>query len=603
MLRSSRCILCEVVSDHAALWQDQQSLQRDHPGIEARPASVIEALLEPRPLFTGRYRLASRAYQVLLARSKPRHSPRLQLAALACAAGDLWLSRALARGQGPPLRARLVTDTADTLAWSLATDGPFDTSVLAAVPLSLEIGLRFGAPGILTSLTSASAIASARKLAGRKPGIRAFSWQVLAAIGGAVLGAYATRWSAAKEATLMSASAARVREARHAGADSIAMGADSLLDQLCEVHTGLLHGSQAAAELGWALREHKRELGSSSEGAYLKEVVDAFERMNSASSHVQRDATFNIAPGATTTVLTASQQDFLHGALAKLRLSGNVHMDVRGVDPLSPPGSGFSLVVGDLVIEVPTDTSSPIPPFEPGPVIALLGAISLPNLATRAGGGTPLARCLPISLAFGILGARGFLRRSGARELLWPTFAILELASVLLAGSGAPTTAHGIQRYPSNAVLVAPALMAGNCYDDLTASEQRLLTGAALCAIGIGLLRGPRPVRITHLIVDLLWPYTAFVTARSVGRALARHARDLEAHQERLLERDASAAYRRGRSDVIRLLEKGVLIGRQEIEAASAGAHENLMGDMSAEILEEATRRLDAIEAQLDTMR
>ncbi|MCL4413549.1 MAG: hypothetical protein M1522_02180 [Actinobacteria bacterium] len=562
-----------------------------------RPASVVDALLVPRGLFTGSYRLTSRAYQVLLARSGASPSVGLELGALGSALGDLCLARLLGKRQGTTLLPRFASDTLDTFAWSLQTDGPYDASVLTGVPLCLEAGLRYGVLGFLVPLGEATITATLRKRMGRDRGIGAYSWQVLATLGGASVSRYARRWSRAAEASLQEIASAKVREAHHGGQSSLAMGADSLLDELHPT-LNLLGTTGPALEIAGRLRSWKAGLVSTSgRAAYLKEVIDAFEQVKNSSSDLRRDVVIHLARDATTKVVTASQQLFIHDALSRMELCGEVSIDLVHEDPSTPPGSALSIGVNGTVVEVPADASVPLPPFDPGPVLSLLGAAWVLGPAAPSGGSVALGACLPVSLACGLLGAYGFLRRLGAKDLLWPAIAILEAASFLLGWSGPRETfsPQGIQRFPANSALVSPALLAGIAYDSLSAKERILLGIAFVSAIATGVALGSRPVRFSHLVVDLAWPYAAFSSARGIGRALARHAQALEAYQESVLDAATKEAFEEGRSVLLELLRRSVFDAWRSLE----GSRDKVADDIAYEV----ERRLGNIEKQLEALR
>ncbi len=553
-----------------------------------RPTPIVNILSSERASFARKYRLASRGYQFLMARAKEPPSRKTECLAIASAVFDIVFTRILSRTSRTAVLPRLVVDTVDTCAWSLATDGPYDASVLTGAPLSIEAGLYYGIHGVATPAFGALATALVRRLRHRQAGVGAFSWQFLAWMGGMAAARYAKRWSKATEARLAAKTSAQVAQAHHAGRASIAMGGDSVLDALFPLLNLLEAGGEVVA-IADQLHEWKNALASASgRASFLKEALDGYAVTRNTRPELLCDLTINLPEGETTALLTASQVEALYESLDALGLSGPVDVSLLAYSNQAPPGGELRMLVSGEEVFIPADEDLPPLPVDLAPFAALFGAVWVLGPALRPWGSVPLSACLPAAGAFAVLGVYGLLNEATADELLRPTAVLASVSMLLLgwAGSSQPISPEGIQRFPSNSALVAPALIAALCLDNLSRRERALLAaGTGLC-VTAGVFLGTRPVRWSHLLVDLCWPYAAFRVAHGVRRALAAHSAELVSFEASKRELATSEAFAEGRSVILELVKDSRSSAWQALLSRRSGLDERVASEAEKRLLE-----------------
>src|ERR671935_42567 len=84
---------------------------------------------------------------------------------------------------------RTVLDTIDVTLWSLALPGAGDVAVIAASPLILEVGLWYGASGLIMPIIIGGAATAAVTARGHFT-LLTFLWPTFAAVGGRLVRAY-----------------------------------------------------------------------------------------------------------------------------------------------------------------------------------------------------------------------------------------------------------------------------------------------------------------------------------------------------------------------------------------------------------------------------
>jgi hypothetical protein len=177
------------------------------------------------------FKLITRLFEALVAlQAGFGHGWPLALAALGCAVLDCLLAPALS-GPGRRVLPRLALDTLDVTLWSLALPGSGDVVVVGASPVITETGLWYGARGLAAPVLIGGAATAAEAAVGHFT-LLTLVWPGFAALGGQLIRTYLlARWR--EEARVMRHHIeAAVSQAELAGQNSVAMGADSVVDLL-----------------------------------------------------------------------------------------------------------------------------------------------------------------------------------------------------------------------------------------------------------------------------------------------------------------------------------------------------------------------------------
>jgi len=147
-------------------------------GSERFTRAPAPSLLSKRERFHLAYRLASRSFQLLVARSS-RTPQRHMAAAAAFAVGDIVSAVALRRSGRFALGPRLALDAASAALWSQGDTG-LELATMPGVPLAIEAGLRIGAAGLIVPVVNATVTGCARRLKGRPVSNGSFRYQAMA---------------------------------------------------------------------------------------------------------------------------------------------------------------------------------------------------------------------------------------------------------------------------------------------------------------------------------------------------------------------------------------------------------------------------------------
>src|ERR1035437_1547322 len=127
-------------------------------GSEHFTRAPAPSLLSKRERFHLAYRLASRSFQLLVARSS-RTPQRHMAAAAAFAVGDIVSAVALRRSGRIALGPRLAVDAVAAALWSQGDTG-LELATMPGVPLAIEAGLRIGAAGLIVPVMRMPAAAA-----------------------------------------------------------------------------------------------------------------------------------------------------------------------------------------------------------------------------------------------------------------------------------------------------------------------------------------------------------------------------------------------------------------------------------------------------------
>lgn len=544
------------------------------------------------------YRLAVRAMEAvtLVALGRDLHGLGV-VAAAGCAAVDLGVAGWLRRSGPLPLWPRMVADSLDVAAWSLALGHSPDVAALAASPLACEAGLRLRWRGLVVPATVGGVTTAALLVFGRPPELAPFIWPALATASGAVVIDYLRHRMAHGTRLAAQQREAAASQAELAGQNSVANGVDTVIDLLTRVNQLIAwHGGGSPSRLG-AWRQALAE-ACGQQATYLGVALARWQRLhNSMSPDLGADVELQPVGAAGTVLLSPAQARRLDRALSEMDLSGKVPVAVRSRGPAGRP---LVMFVGGRRLILPADPGPAPPSLEAGPVIILLGGIGMPLHSVAFYDADPLWLTLPVAALAVPLTWWAHRQMIGTRKGRHADVVAVALAYGTLDAVLSSLAMHnhylgGLVRLPFVGFLFwfAPLLVFYG--RDLTRAERWLLWVGCAAAVAAGLAAEPYPVPPVHFLAGLVWP-AATVLATTGGRALI----ELDADQARAeLERRHRSAveegYRRGRQLVIDLATAA---------AAEASLARERLGDrLPAQVAAEVEARLTAVGARLATLR
>jgi hypothetical protein len=226
-------------------------------------------------------------------------------------------------------------DVLDVVLWTLALGGIGDLTVLVAGPLILETAQRHGTRALpLPALIGASAVAATWVAAGRIDPLP-FLWPAAAWIGGALTRAYLRRRWLAEAGVMRDHLEASVGRAELSGQNSVAMGADSVIDLLVRTAplvTGFERDPEPLPFGAWKARLAE---ACGSQATYLGVALLRWQSLyNSRSPDLSADADLRAGPGAGTLLLSSGQMSHLEARLDAMRPRGTVEVTVPRFAPV-----------------------------------------------------------------------------------------------------------------------------------------------------------------------------------------------------------------------------------------------------------------------------
>lgn len=545
----------------------QRAISRASRGLGAgwrQPGYGVAAELTARSRLHLVYRLTVRLSQLLDSSGGARSSRWRRLAAV-CAASDVVIWTVLRGRTGLGLNWRLVLDAADTAVWSLAPypEGYYDYAVLTGVPLAIEAGLARRSGGLVVPAVNLSVTALVRR--GRHRSVQAapFAWQLMAVGAGAAFSRYNRLLRRQVEDEWMRNRSAEEAAAYLAGQNDVAVGVNTVVDQL-QVVSHLLGPPRPGSTLYTLMDQWRDELvrKTSEHGVYLKTVLLRWERRHNIHPDLSTLVYLRLPEGQGTTLLTGAQADLLELLLDACELHGRVEVRLANTNARRhSPGAPLSLHVNGDTLEVPADRQTVVRPPDVAPVTFLLGAIWFARTGMPTAEWVPV-RALALPVAGTLAGAWSSerqLRRHGTdahTRILWHALANAGVHLVLASRTmRRPFNNQGGQNFPFYASLAVPAILAGHYHAGLS-FRQRVhvaLVMAGLCLIGWLLARPPRQLRA--FLLSLTWPLASYLPGIGLAEEFGRAAVMLA---EQLSRGDAAAtsdAFMRGRTEVIGLAE------------------------------------------------
>ncbi len=524
-----------------------------------QPKAVGHAILEQRSVFSLAYRLAIRAGQ---AKGMRQSGSWWRPVLLGSAVGDIALARMLRKSDRAALAPRLVADAIDAAVWSQHPSGNVELAVQPGVPLALESGLRYGAAGFATPLASAL-LTNAVNIVRKKPlAIAPFRWPLLGSMFGTALAMLETRHRDTVTNHFEQDLEARTLRAWLAGQNEVAMGADSVVDELCRI-SPLLGNKATETAIGPMVHAWKANLASTTEvGAiYLGNALAQWQRRhNNFQPVLSNDVWFEMDAGVGTFILTSQQAQWLGDSCDRLSLVGGVQVVLETATEGHRPGMQANLRLGSHRIEIPKDPVKDISPLDVGPVGFALAAYWVFDTTTANNAYCAPAALWPISVAN--LLASVWAQRGVAREGDASHGASLALASALaliqaVASSltiRQPRGPDGRQRLPFLTGLAVMGMMLPLYWRDLDDGQRVAVVSAVVASIGIGAYLYPERVNPADLLRELLWIGAASASAVKLRRSLDSSGASLTAALEEAAHDAETHAHAEGRSFVIQLV-------------------------------------------------
>ncbi len=283
--------------------------------------------------------------------------------------------------------------------------------------MRLRVGRRGWRPA--AALVVAAVLVAAQQP--RSPG--ALRWQLVGLASGGTLAYRSWRRGERDLARASAHVAAAASRAELAGQNSVAMGADSIIDLLARTAPLLaLRGDGPVASPLFAWKA-KLAAASSREATYLAVALTRWQRRhNGASPDLTADVELLPLDGAGTVLISPTQAERLEQELDRLDLRGTASVRVRD---LLPAGASQVLFVGRHRVTLPADRVPTVGAARPGPlgllaVIVVAGGVLASSAAVRPGLAVPVVAV-------------------GSGLLVWANWAVLR--SVTRA------RAHAEQRY------------------------------------------------------------------------------------------------------------------------------------------------------------
>ncbi len=570
-----------------------------------RPStSAISQGLATRWRINLAHRVQVRAYEAATMR-RPDGRIRVRRTALSLGV-DLALTALLRQSDRPLLWLRVPLDAADAAIWGADIPSPPETPTLTGVPLALEAGGRYGWAGLVVPAATYVVLAIQRRRRGQQTPLSTMGWQVLSVGASVLLDRYETQQRTVTDARAATEAEARRSSAYLAGQNEVAMGADSVVDELGRVEHVLAtlstgHPGEGTAR---ALSTWKANLAQATvvDTVYLGTFLARWERAR-RQPDLSADIVIEVPAGAGTTILTSSQAAWLANALDALQLRGPLPLTVAGPDR-RVPGDPLELQVGDRALRVPGDTERPPRDVDPRPV-ALAGGFwwALSSITHSHGHVRPRHALPAASLSLGLAWwARQRLDREQTTEhrVLLASLLVAGVQSVILTAKQRELfNSDGLRYFPVQQTLLAPALFAATYRHRRTGSQVAQIAAATAAAVAasVSVAEPPRPRR--DLALALPWVVAAY---ESLGRLQAGMERANQARAEELAQAsraELERAWVEGRRSVVDLVESSWTTARRRLAQGCNGDDRWVDPAMAAEL----SRRLDAARVELDALR
>jgi len=481
--------------------------------------------------------------------------------------GDIGLARVLRKSDKPFLGPRLIADSLDSAIWSQIPTDDVELAVLPGVPLAFEAGYRYGVGGMVTPVTAAAATFLLQRVRKKRVTLAPFRWQLLASSAGIATAMLETRHRDEVLGEADTEEEARTYRAWLAGQNDVAMGADSVVDDLCRI-SPLLGDEVTDNAIGPMVRAWKQALATKTEtgAVYLGNVLAQWQRRHNDFQHdLSHDVWFDIVPGDGIHILTAKQAQWLAAACDRLTLRGQVSVSVDASKQGNRPGRPLDVRLAQMRVEVPPDDDQGVTPLD-------LGSLGLAAFAYWVFESTTSrnAQCArwvgwPIAAAnlYGAAWAQRQVRRGGAQShgaIL--TFACATSIAQAVASSltiRQPENVQGKQRLPFLTGLNVVGMMLPLYWRDLDRNQRTTVISGLAATVGLGMWLYPERISKGDLARELLWAVAASWATARLRRSFEESADGLETDLAEKAERAEERAFGEGRSFVIQLVSDAVM--------------------------------------------
>jgi hypothetical protein len=560
---------------------------------DAAVAGRAAALVRHRYLVWTRLTLRLVEGATLVATGRDRHALGLA-AAVAFVAYDLAVATALRRAGRPHFAPRVVADSLDVAVWTVLIGPAPDIATLAAGPLALELGLLAGWRGFALPALAGVVAAVLGATARQPPSPAPFLWPFAGVVWGVVIIGYLRLLRRRRRRLAALEIQAAAGEAELAGRNSVARGADAVVDELAGAMWML---AAAGVEVAAARAEtwRSRLAATSARGAtYLGGVLTRWQRArNAMHGDLAADVQLTCPAGAGVLLLSAGQAASLERALERLAPRGTVTVDVPAP---APAGRRQVVDVGGRRVVLCSDPPPAVLPLDPGPIAIAMGAVTSLTHSLPWSDAVPLAITAPLAIAGLVVAwwAQRQVERWAAAAHSGVLLAALALGvadALLSTAAMRSTTADHLARLPFLLFPLWFGPLAVLYWRDLSPARRRQVAVSVGAVIALGFALLPRAVPPGDVLVAAVWPVCATAVSRGWRELLDWDAARGQAGVTRWHEAAVRRAFRRGRRQVIEVTARAVAGGR----AAFAAAREELPAAVAAEV----ERRLVEVERRL----
>jgi hypothetical protein len=566
---------------------------------EGGPVARLRAAILVRTRFFLWWRLAVRFVEAasLVALGRDAHGAGV-VAAAACALYDAGLATWLRRTGRTAFWPRLILDAVDVAVWTQAIGGSPDVAALAASPLALEAGLRHSWRGLLVPLAVGGLSAAVSRAAGQPPPLPPFVWPTVAV----VVAALVTRYLRLRlDQQLRQAGQeieAAASRAELAGQNSVAAGADSIVDLLSRTTPLLAAGGDPLPPSRLSAWKLALAEASAGQASYLGVVLTRWQRLrNSMTPDLMKDVELRWPEGSGTLLLSPAQARGLDRLLDGLSLRGVVSVDVPRP---APTGREQVLLVGGRRVVLTADPRPAGPSLDLAPVALVLAACSILTHSPARSEAVPLQVTVPLALAASMLAL--WAHELVARRGVAAHSAVLAASLALGAADAVLSTLTMQNRFTDNMARF-PFLLFLTWFGplfvvyarDLSRRARWLAVGgaAAVVAVGFALMKDTPPA--THLVAAAVWPASTFLVSLRLRDMLELDQRDLAGDVERRHHAAVERAFQLGRHLVADLVTAAA-------EDAWA-AYQRVRAGLPDDVAREFERRLGDVDHRLCALR
>ena len=510
---------------------------------------------------------------------------------------DIATGYLLHRSNRLALVPRLGMDAIDIATSSITQGDAYASAARLGIPLSIEAGVRRGPGGFVVPATNLVITAAIRRRRGLSTRHMTMGSQVVSVLAGALIQNYLEHERRIIEIRHDEITAARREQARLAGQNDVAVGADTVVDLLIRTAPILQSVDTSSSSVQGMLSSWKAVLcaETSEHATYLKTALAQWQRRHNFQPDLSRDVEFATDPDDGTVLLSAGQVVELEQILECMSLRGEVPVEVIHERSAHLPGDSLYLRLGSARVTIGPDRRAMPPRLDLGPAALWLGAALcvVPALPTQ--GRADWHRVL---LSVGWFTGAGFwsrrqLNRRGAlvheRIFLSCVAGSLLQAVTTTAAVRRPMDENGWIRQSYMWPLFAEIPLILLYGPSLKRSTKVMAMAFTLATVCLG-IRSSRS-GWKDVVFNLPWPIATFLTFRGLAQNLASEAATFAASLESKEDASVTSAFRSGQRQVLDLVADTNRQLRDSL--ASCGRQ------LRAQDRDEAERRLDEVSRRL----